>query len=47
MEYKMEVMGLEGFLTALGLLILPFVILTILIKVLPTRRLGDEAPSIA
>jgi Ni/Fe-hydrogenase subunit HybB-like protein len=44
MAYKMEVMGLEGFLTAMALLALPFVILAVLIRVLPTKRLADEAP---
>jgi len=44
MAYKMEVMGIEGFLTALVLLALPFVILAVLIRVLPTKRLVDEAP---
>ncbi|HSB72921.1 MAG TPA: NrfD/PsrC family molybdoenzyme membrane anchor subunit [Candidatus Methylomirabilis sp.] len=45
MAYKMEVMGLEGLLTALVLLALPFIILAVLIRVLPTRRLEEEAPS--
>jgi len=45
MAYKMEVMGIEGFLTALALLALPFVILAVLIRVLPTKRLVDEAPT--
>ena len=44
MAYKMEVMGIEGFLVALVLLALPFVILAALIRVLPTKRLVDEAP---
>jgi len=44
MAYKMEVMGIEGFLTALVLLALPFVILAVLIRVLPTKRLVDETP---
>jgi Ni/Fe-hydrogenase subunit HybB-like protein len=44
MAYKMEVMGIEGFLTAMVLLALPFVILAALIRVLPTKRLVDEAP---
>jgi len=44
MAYKMEVMGIEGFLAALVLLALPFVILAVLIRVLPTKRLVDEAP---
>ena len=33
--YKMELMGIEGFLVALALLIIPFVVLAILIKLLP------------
>jgi len=44
MAYKMEVMGIEGFLTALVLLAMPFLILAVLIRVLPTKRLADEAP---
>lgn len=42
MAYKMEILGIEGFLTALGLLVLPFVVLAVLIKVLPTRPLVEE-----
>ncbi len=44
MAYKMEVMGIEGFLSAIVLLALPFVILAVLVRVLPTKRLVDEAP---
>ncbi|HBB17439.1 MAG: polysulfide reductase [Syntrophus sp. RIFOXYC2_FULL_54_9] len=33
--YKMELMGIEGFLVALALLIIPFVVLTILMNLLP------------
>jgi Ni/Fe-hydrogenase subunit HybB-like protein len=44
MTYKMEVMGIEGFLTAMVLLALPFVILAVLIRLLPTKRLADETP---
>lgn len=33
--YKMEILGREGFLTALALLILPFLVLAIVLKVLP------------
>ena len=44
MTYKMEVMGLEGLLTALVLLVLPFIILAILIRLLPTKRLDEEIP---
>jgi Ni/Fe-hydrogenase subunit HybB-like protein len=47
MAYKMEVMGIEGFLTAMVLLALPFVILAALIRVLPTKRLADEASGAA
>lgn len=41
MTYKMEVTGIEGLVTALVLLGLPFAILAILIRVLPTERLAD------
>jgi len=44
MAYKLEIMGIEGFLVAMALLALPFVILAVLIRVLPTKRLVDEAP---
>ncbi|MBI5836564.1 MAG: polysulfide reductase NrfD [Candidatus Eisenbacteria bacterium] len=43
MTYKMEITGLEGLLTALVLLILPFVILTVLVRILPIRRLDQQA----
>ena len=46
MTYKMEMTGLEGLLTALVLLALPFVILTVLIRILPTRRLQDPLPEV-
>ena len=45
MTYKMEVMGIEGLLTALVLLILPYLVLALLIRVLPTRRVEDQAAS--
>ena len=44
MTYKMEVMGIEGLVTALALLALPFVILAVLIRLLPTKRLEEGAP---
>ncbi len=47
MAYKMEVMGLEGLVTALALLALPFVILAALIRLLPTTRLDEPAPGAA
>jgi predicted membrane protein len=43
MTYKMEVTGLEGLMTALGLLVLPFIILAVLVNLLPTRRLEETA----
>ncbi|HET8577843.1 MAG TPA: NrfD/PsrC family molybdoenzyme membrane anchor subunit [Methylomirabilota bacterium] len=42
MGYKMEIAGIEGLLTALALLVLPFVILWVLLRVLPTRRLEEQ-----
>ena len=44
MTYKMEMLGLEGLLTSLVMLTLPFVILAVLIRILPTQRLGDQLP---
>jgi len=41
--YKMELMGIEGFLVALALLIIPFVILSILIKLLPPWKKEELA----
>ncbi|HET9326198.1 MAG TPA: NrfD/PsrC family molybdoenzyme membrane anchor subunit [Candidatus Eisenbacteria bacterium] len=43
MTYKMEVLGIEGLVTALVLLIAPFVLLAILLWVLPVRRLEEQA----
>jgi hypothetical protein len=45
MTYKMEVFGIEGLATALVLLILPFIILAVLMKVLPTKTV--VAPEVA
>ena len=47
MEYKLEIMGMEGFVVAMALLVLPFVILAVLIRVLPTRGVADETPTLA
>jgi Ni/Fe-hydrogenase subunit HybB-like protein len=41
MAYKMELTGMEGLLTAVVLLIIPFLILTVLVRILPLRRLED------
>jgi len=41
--YKMELVGIEGLVTALGLLILPFIVLAVLMKILPP--LGRAAGS--
>jgi hypothetical protein len=43
MAYKMEVMGIEGLLVALVVLALPFVILAVLVRILPTTRAPEEA----
>jgi len=45
MAYKMEIMGIEGLVAALVLLALPFVILAVLIRLLPTKRLEESATS--
>src|SRR5574341_2491070 len=47
MTYKMEVMGLEGLLTALAVLALPFAILAVLIWLLPMKRLTDPVADFA
>ncbi len=39
--YKMELMGIEGLITSLVLLILPFIILAILLKILPPWKKAD------
>jgi Ni/Fe-hydrogenase subunit HybB-like protein len=38
MEYKMEITGIESLMMAMVLLALPFIILTFLVKVLPTEK---------
>jgi Ni/Fe-hydrogenase subunit HybB-like protein len=45
MGYKMEVMGIEGLLVALALLVLPFGILAALIRLLPTERVAEPGPA--
>jgi len=42
MTYKMEGMGIEGLLLSLVLLAAPFVLLAVLVRILPTRRLEDQ-----
>ena len=39
--YKMEIAGIEGLLTAIALLILPFIVLAILLKILPAWEAGS------
>ena len=41
--YKMELMGIEGFLVALALLIIPFIALSVLIKLLPPWKKEEIA----
>ena len=43
MAYKMQATGVEGLLTALVLLAAPYVILAVLVRLLPTRRLSEGA----
>ncbi len=45
--YKMEVAGIEGLLTSLALLILPFLVLAILLKILPAWETGGVEESTA
>ncbi len=47
MAYKMEITGIESLMTALALLALPFVILTVLFWLLPPRWLERHAPAAA
>jgi Ni/Fe-hydrogenase subunit HybB-like protein len=43
MSYKMEVMGIEGLATALAVLALPFVVLAVLIRLLPTKPVPETS----
>jgi Ni/Fe-hydrogenase subunit HybB-like protein len=46
--YKMEIIGIEGLLSAIGFLILPFIILAVLLKILPAWKrieVGQETAS--
>ena len=45
MAYKMELTGMESLLTALVLLSLPFIILTVLFKLLPPRWMAEQSMS--
>ena len=45
--YKMEVAGIEGLLTAIALLILPFIVLAILLKILPAWEAGGAKEGVA
>jgi Ni/Fe-hydrogenase subunit HybB-like protein len=47
MTYKMEMLGIEGLITAVALLVAPFIILAVLLRVLPVRRLEEQAASAA
>lgn len=47
MTYKMEMLGIEGLITAVALLVAPFIILAVLLRVLPVRRLEEQAESAA
>jgi len=41
----MEVVGIEGLIAAIVLLITPFMILTVLLKLLPANESAEEAAS--
>jgi len=45
MAYKMELTGIESLVTALALLALPFIILTVLFRLLPPRWMERNAPA--
>jgi Ni/Fe-hydrogenase subunit HybB-like protein len=47
MAYKMELTGIESLMTALMLLALPFIILTVLYRLLPPHWLEKNAPAAA
>ena len=47
MAYKMEITGIESLLTALALLALPFIILTVLYRLLPPRWMESHSPTAA
>jgi len=47
MAYKMEITGIESLVTALVLLALPFIILTVLLKLLPPRWMEKNLPEAA
>jgi Ni/Fe-hydrogenase subunit HybB-like protein len=47
MAYKMELTGIESLMTALFLLALPFIFLTVLLKLLPPRWMERNAPEAA
>ena len=44
MAYKMELTGIESLMTALLLLALPFIILTVLFRLLPPRWMDNQVP---
>jgi len=47
MAYKMEITGIESLVTALALLALPFIILTVLFWLLPPRWMEQNVPAAA
>ena len=44
--YKMDVVGIEGLMTSLGLLILPFIVLIVLLKILPPWGKAELRPEL-
>ncbi len=47
MTYKMEVIGIEGLLTTLVLLAVPFLVLAVLLRLLPTRRFEEQTSNVS
>ncbi|MDP2603075.1 MAG: NrfD/PsrC family molybdoenzyme membrane anchor subunit [Deltaproteobacteria bacterium] len=45
--YKMEVVGIEGLIAALGLLIAPFIILAVLLKMFPDSETAEAKEAVA
>ena len=43
MVYKAEIMGIEGLIVAISVLMLPFVVLTVLFKILPPWKELSES----
>jgi predicted membrane protein len=45
--YKMEVVGIEGLIAALGLLIAPFIILAVFLKIFPASETAEAEEAVS